>query len=396
MDITQTNPLRNEFLLDPTVIYFNHGSYGATPRPVFESYQRWQRELENQPCIYFRHLGEHLEQSRSVLAEYIGTSSKNLAYITNATTGVNVVAHSLQLQPGDEILTSNHEYGAVNRTWEFYAQKQGYKYINQPIPVPVKSAGEFVEQLWQGVTSHTKVISLSHITSPTALIFPIAEVCKRAREQGIITVIDGAHAPGQITLNLDELGADFYTGNLHKWLCAPKGAAFLYARPELHHLIDPLVVSWGWIPPSDIDARTKANPLIDFVERQGTTDSASFLAVPDAIQFYKDHDWDTTVRSTCQNLLQEAIRELSTYFSLPTFSDLTTDWISQMGCGPIPASVDCPEIHNRLYDEYHIEIPVGEWRGNKMVRISVQGYNSAAEVETLVNALKTLTNHGRK
>ncbi len=182
---------------------------------------------------------------------------------------------------------------------------------------------EFVEQLWEGVTASTKVIYLSHITSPTAIIFPVADVCQHAREQGILTVVDGAHAPGQIHLDLDEIGADFYAGNLHKWLCAPKGAGFLYARPEVQNLLEPLVISWGWE-----SEKPSSSKFVDHHEWWGTRDIAPFLSVPAAIQFQEEHNWDK-VRADCHTLVVEAetrIRELS---GLPSqYSDDT--WYAQM------------------------------------------------------------------
>jgi isopenicillin-N epimerase len=382
MNIEQTTTLRDEFLLDPAVIYLNHGSFGATPKPVFESYQHWQRVLESQPCQFFGHMGEHLDQSRAVLAEFLGTDRANLAYVTNATAGINVIVRSLKLQPGDEVLASNHEYGALDRTWRYLANQQGYKYINHPIPLPVTTTESFLDCLWAGVTKNTRVIFISHITSPTGLIFPIAEICKKAREQGILTVIDGAHAPGQIDINLDQLGADFYSGNLHKWLCAPKGTAFIYARPELRNLIQPLIVSWGWD-----SGKTDVNPLVDYVEMQGTRDISGFLAVPAAIQFFKDHNW-IEVRKTCHALLTDTMLRIMDTFQLPPISPLSDQWFSQMACAPIPARVDAGEIHRLLYEQHRIEIPVVDWNGHKMVRISIQGYNTRADTDQLVAALK--------
>ncbi|HNP84748.1 MAG TPA: aminotransferase class V-fold PLP-dependent enzyme, partial [Kouleothrix sp.] len=202
----------DEFLLRPEITFLNHGSFGACPRPVFESYQEWQRRLEVQPVEFLgRHISTLLAEARTRLAAYLRTAAGNLVYVPNATYGVNIVARSLDLQPGDEVLASDHEYGAADRAWRFVCNKRGVRYINQPIGLPLESAEQFVEQLWAGVTPRTKVIFLSHITSPTALIFPLEAVCRRARAEGIMTVIDGAHAPGQIDLALDALGADFYT-----------------------------------------------------------------------------------------------------------------------------------------------------------------------------------------
>ncbi len=378
------NTLRDDFLLDPQVIYFNHGSFGATPRPVFESYQRWQRELEYQPTKFFGRAGGLLEQSRQALAAYLGTTSANLAYVTNATTGLNVVARSLALSPGDEVLATDHEYGALDRTWRYMGKRQGFQYFNHPISLPVTSPEGFVEELWEGVTPRTRVIFMSHITSPTALIFPVAEVCRRAREQGILTVIDGAHAPGQIPLCLDALGADFYSGNLHKWLCAPKGAAFLYARTDVLHLIEPLVVSWGY--QSD---RPGPSPLVDYVESQGTRDISAFLAVPDAIRFYETHHWDE-VRAICHEILSQTVQQIADLSGKNPISPLSDGWFSQMASAPLPDRIDPAAIHQHLYNDYCIEIPVIDWKGHKLTRISFQGYNTPEDAQALVEGLRCL------
>jgi isopenicillin-N epimerase len=212
-----TDNLSSLFLLDPTVVYLNHGGYGACPRPVFEEYQRWQLELERQPTLFFStRVTELLKQARTRLAAYLSTTPDNLIFVTNATTGGNYIAQSMNLQPGDEVLTTDHEYGAMDRLWEFVCRQAGACYVRQPLPLPLTSAEEVVETLWRAVTPHTHVIFMSHVTSPTALILPVEEVCRRAREAGILTVIDGAHAPGQIPVNVEAIGADFYTGNCHK------------------------------------------------------------------------------------------------------------------------------------------------------------------------------------
>ncbi|HEX7540748.1 MAG TPA: aminotransferase class V-fold PLP-dependent enzyme [Anaerolineales bacterium] len=239
--------LRHYFLLDPSTTFLNHGSFGATPRPVFRTYQRRQRELERQPVEFLgRRFTDLMRAASQSLADTLGTKADNLVYTTNVTESLNLVAHSLSLGPDDEVLSTDHEYGALDRTWRFLAKERGFAYINQPIPVPLTTPQEFVTALWQGVTPRTRVIFLSHITSPTALLFPVEKVIQRARQAGILTIVDGVHAPGQIPLWLDESGVDFYGGNLHKWLCAPKGAGFLYARPEVQHLLKPLVVSWRY------------------------------------------------------------------------------------------------------------------------------------------------------
>src|SRR5947207_11322178 len=217
------------FLLRPDAAFLNHGSFGACPKPVFETYQAWQREIEAQPVDFLaRRINGLLAEARTRLGEFLGVSGDNLVFVPNVTHAINIVARSLDLQPGDEVLSTDHEYGASDRTWRFNCGLRGARFVRTPIPLPLPSDMEILEELWRGVTERTKVIFLSHITSPTAVVFPVAEVCKRARDAGILTVIDGAHAPGQVDLSLDALGADFYSGNCHKWLCSPKGAGFLY------------------------------------------------------------------------------------------------------------------------------------------------------------------------
>jgi isopenicillin-N epimerase len=382
MNPEQHEMLQEYFLLDPQVIYLNHGSFGATPLPVFERYQAWQRELERQPTAFLgREKDRLLKASRAVLAQYLCTDAKNLVYVTNATVGLNIVARGLRLGPGEEVLSTDHEYGALDRTWRFHAQKQGFKYINHPVAVPVSSTQEFVEQFWQGVTPNTRVIFLSHITSPTALIFPVQEICRRARSAGILTIVDGAHIPGQLPLNLDALGADFYSGNLHKWLCAPKGAAFLYARPEVQDMIEPLVVSWGWQNEFPVEG-----PLVDFNEWQGTRDISSFLSVPDAILFQEQHHWPA-VRARCHDLAAYALCRITEMFGTQPLSPISPVWFAQMVSAPLPANTDPGALHQRLLDEYSIEIPVISWNNRVLTRISVQGYNTPEHIERLLQAL---------
>jgi isopenicillin-N epimerase len=375
------NSLREYFLLDPDIIFFNHGSFGATPQPVFECYQHWQRELEHNPVKFIqRRAPALLEEARATLAAYLGTAAPNVVYVTNATFGMNVVIRSLNLKPGDEVLTTDHEYGAINNTWHFMAHKLGFRYINYPMPLPVTTAEEFVERLWQGVTPNTRVISISHITSPTALIFPVHEICRRAREAGILTVIDGAHAPGQIPLNLDELGADFYTGNLHKWLCAPKGAGFLYARPDQQHLLDPLVVSYGW----RLDAEHHG-VFAEIQQHQGTRDLSAFLAVPEAIRFQAEHHWDE-VRAACHALAADAQARIANHFGLQPYSppDAQPAWWSQMLAVPLPR-MDMSKFGAHLMNDLKMEIPIFSWQNHPLARLSVQAYNTPAEVDTFVN-----------
>jgi isopenicillin-N epimerase len=375
-----TTNLRDQFLLDPDVTFLNHGSYGACPKPVFEEYQHWQRELERQPVEFFRSQNpDLLAAARARLARYVNCDVENLIFVQNATTGLNLAIRSLPLREGDEILTTDHEYGSLDMTWEFACAKTGARYIRHPIPLPVTSPEELVDAFWSDVTPGTRVIYLSHITSPTALILPVAEICRRARAAGIMTMIDGAHAPGQVPIDLTELEVDIYSGNCHKWLSAPKGSGFLFARPEHHAWLEPLVICWGW----GADA-----PFADRNRWQGTRDMAAYLSVPAAIDFQERHDWDT-VRGRCHALAREARARLTDLTGLRPIAPDSPDWFAQMIAVPLPPS-DPLELKRRLYDDYRIEVPIIDWPGQLMVRISFQGYNTADDLDRLIQALVEL------
>ena len=378
--------LKSQFLLDPDVVFLNHGSFGATPRPVFEAYQQWQRRMERQPVHFFAtEIKEHFTQARQALAHFLQADSNDLVFVPNATFGVNIVARSLALGPGDEVLATNHEYGACENAWLFMAEKQGFDYRRQAISLPLPSDETIVEQFWQGVTAHTKVIFLSHITSSTAVRFPVRAICQRARQAGILTVVDGAHAPGQIPLNLTEIGADFYTGNCHKWLCAPKGAAFLHARPEVQHLIEPLVVGWGWGKERQL---TYGSDFLDYLQFLGTNDLAAYFAVADAIKFREDHHWEA-VQADCHALLQEGMQGIEQLTGLPSMYPHSAAF-SQMAIMPLPAIVELAALKAALYQEYKVEIPLTLWQERPFIRISVQGYNTHSDIAALLAALEAL------
>jgi isopenicillin-N epimerase len=387
------NPYKKFFTLDPKVVFLNHGSFGACPRPVFAAYQDWQRKLEQQPVQFFgRDYARYDQQARQVLGGELNTHPSNLVFISNATYGVNVIAHSLSshphtpLQPGDEILTTDHEYGACNHAWEYACRQTGARYVCQPIPLPVSSPEDVLERFWQGVTPRTRLIYLSHITSPTALRFPVEAICQRARQAGILTMIDGAHAPGQIPLDLQAIGADFYTGNCHKWMMSPKGAAFLYAAPAVQPLVEPLVVGWGW---NSDPAQVQDPAFFSYLHWTGTDDPAASLSVPAAIQFARDHNWET-VRQGCHALLRQTIQRLCELTDLPPAYPLDSAFYRQMGIAPLPPEIDPDTWRTRLYADYRIEIPLIEWQGQKFLRISVQGYNTPEDLEALEKAVRAL------
>ncbi len=376
--------LKDLFLLDPNIIFLNHGSFGATPKEVFETYQDWQRKLENQPVKFLgREISGHLKEARDALGQYLNVAGDDLAYVPNATFGVNIAARSLKLKAGDEVLSTNHEYGACENVWEYLSQRQGFTYKKQTIPLLTTSRQDIVDQIWQGVTPQTKVLYLSHITSPTALIFPVEELCKRAKAAGIITVIDGAHAPGQIPLDLTAMEVDFYTGNCHKWLCSAKGAGFLYVRKELQQHIEPVLIGWGLHRDPSLGSK-----FLDYYDWLGTNDYANYLSVPAAINFQQKYNWDK-VRSDCHQLLKDTLERINQKTGCQNiYAD--DSLYSQLAIVELPGVKDATEFKNKLYDDFKIEIPLTQHSGKTFARISVQGYTSSSDLEALISALETL------
>ncbi|MFY9512161.1 MAG: aminotransferase class V-fold PLP-dependent enzyme [Rubrivivax sp.] len=378
--------MRDQFLLDPDLVFLNHGSFGACPREVFETFQHWQREMERNPVQFLgRRSAQLLGDARAALAGYVGAQAEDLVFVPNATTGVNVVARSLPLQPGDEILATDHEYGACDATWQFVCQQRGAVYRHVEIPLPFEHE-RFVERMMAAVTPRTRVLFVSHITSTTALIFPMAALCAAARERGLLTLIDGAHAPGQLPLDLAAIGADFYTGNAHKWLCAPKGAAFLHAQPQHHALLEAPIVSWGYAAEvaghTGFDAYTGRTTLERRLQWQGTRDLAAYLTVPAAIQFQARHDWPA-VRQRCHAMARDALHRIAGRYGLAPVSG--DDDFAQMVVIPVPHH-DAEALRRRLFDDSGIEIPVTQHAGHTFVRLSVQGYTTDEDIRRLETA----------
>lgn len=374
--------IRNDFLIDPEVTFLNHGSFGACPRPVFEDYQKWQYELERQPLEFLgRRSVDLLAEARTALASFLNIEPDEVVYFPNPTTAINMVARNLNLQPGDEIIATNHEYGAMDRTWNFICEKTGAQYIQQPIDLPVTDHQAFADTFLDGLTSNTRVIFISHITSPTALIFPVKEICDKARQLGIMSIVDGAHAVGHLDLDLSEIDADIYTGACHKWLCAPKGASFLYADQRIQSILEPLVVSWGYQ-----SEKPGPSQFIDYHEWQGTRDLAAFLSVPTAIKYQQENNWPE-IQKHCHNLAKQGREIINSITGLEPISPASTTWFNQMASVRMPDDLDHEALQAHLYDQYRIEIPVISWQNENFLRISVQAYNQVADIDKLVEAI---------
>ena len=369
--------LREQFLLDPAIAFLNHGSFGATPRPVFTAYQAWQRELEREPVLFGAGREQTLlDAARAQLAHALNVDADDLSFVTNTTSGLNVIARSLPLERDDEILTTTLEYGALDYTWAYLCGKAGARYVRQDISIPFTSAEAVVDQLWNGVTERTRAIFLSHLTSSTATILPVRAICERARKAGILTIIDGAHAPGQIPLDLQDLGADIYAGNCHKWLCAPKGSAFLYVRPEQQDWVESLTISWGWRPGHTFVSRNQL---------QGTRDVAAYLAVPAALDFLRQHHWPL-VRARCHAMLRDLRRRLHERLGTEPISADDGTWYAQMAVITLPDG-NHGDLHDRLYYGHQVQVPVTGHGDRAFVRVSVQGYTTEDDLARLEAAL---------
>jgi isopenicillin-N epimerase len=376
--VSDDTRLREEFLLDPDVTYLNHGAFGACPRDVFEHYQELQRELEREPVLFLaRRLEGMLAEARAALAAYVGADPDDLVFVPNATAGVNVAARGVPLGRGDEVLSTDLEYGALDLAWKHVCGAVGARYVRKPIPLPVGDDAGIVETIWSAVGERTRVLFLSQHTSATAFTLPVSELCRRARERGIVTVVDGAHVPGHLPLNLRELHADFYAGNCHKWLGAPKGAGFLYVRSELQRDVHPLVISWGY--------EGDEPPFLARHEKQGTRDPSAYLSVPTAIEWQRRRDWDA-VRVRCHELARRAASELGLEPLVPgTRHDLYGQMVSLQLPDDAPA-----DLQERLFDEHRIEIPVMDRESPRLIRASFQGYNDETDLERLKAALERL------
>jgi isopenicillin-N epimerase len=362
--------VRELFLLDPEIVFLNHGSFGACPRPVFEEYQRRQVELEREPVEFLgRRFASLVAAVRERLAAYVGARADDLVLTPSATIGINMVARSLHLRPGDEIVTTTHEYGGNVLLWQYVCERAGARYVEVPT-WPATS----VNDLLGAVTAKTRAIFVSHISSATALRFPVEEICARARDAGILTIVDGAHAPGHIAVDVDGIGADFYAGNCHKWLCSPKGAGFLHARPEVQPLLEPLAVSWDWVE----------DAWADRFRWTGTRDPTPHLAVPAAIDFQAEHAWDD-VRVRCHELAARTSHELAELLGTEPYA-ATDDEFVQMASVRLPPC-EPESLRARLFDEHRIEVVCDEWAGEPFIRVSFQGYNDESDLDALLAAL---------
>jgi isopenicillin-N epimerase len=385
--------------LDPSVEFLNHGSFGATPRVVLEAQQEWRDRLEAEPVRFMvTELEPALDRARAALGAFVGAEPEDLAFVPNATTGVNAVLTSLQFAPGDELLTTDHEYNAVRNAMEHVAQRGGARVITAGVPFPIGSADEALEAVLSSVTPRTRLAVLDHVTSATALVLPVGRLVAELATRGIDTLVDGAHAPGMLDLRVEELGAAYYAGNLHKWVCAPKGAAFLWVRRDRQAVVRPLTISHGANSPRLDRSRFQ----LEF-GWTGTTDPTAWLAVPDAIEFGErllDGGWPA-LRDRNRALVLEA-RDL-VGAALGGEAAAPDAMIGSMASIPLPwertpgavQGVDLygDAVHGALLEAgfqtmvtpWPQRPEAGPWR--RLIRLSAAAYNDRAQFERLAAIL---------
>jgi isopenicillin-N epimerase len=409
VDTDMDAPHRPDFLpavsaaawsLDPAVVMLNHGSFGACPRTVLERQAELRRQIEAAPVQFLtRQMQPLLDQSRLALAEVIGAAPENLAFVTNVTAAVNAVLRSLRFRPGDELLLTDHGYNACSNVVRYVAARDGAEVVVAEVPIPIESPDQVVAAVLARVTQCTRLAVLDHVTSPTAIIFPIEELVRRLAERGVDCLVDGAHAPGMVPLDVRRLGAAYYAGNCHKWLCAPKGAGFLYVRPDRQAEIQPPVISHGYN-----QSRRGYSPFLDAFDWQGTDDPSAWLCVGEAIRFLatlvpggleglmrRNHELAVAAsrmlssRLPFRTICPEAMLGSMSALALPIDAEGTT-------VADADAPVPLPRLGRQLPEQFGIEVPVFYWPAmpRTLLRISAQAYNSLNQYVRLAETLERL------
>lgn len=376
--------LRGAFLLDAGVAFLNHGSFGACPRPVLERQASLRARLEREPVSFLhRELPGRLAEARAELAAELGCGAADAAFLPNVSTALSAVMRSLPLRPGEEIVCSDHEYGAMDRAWESEAARRGFVIRRARLPLPVAGPAAVTAAFEAALGPATRALYFSHVCSSTALRLPVEELTALARRHSLVTIVDGAHAPGQLPLDLAALGADVYAGNCHKWLLAPKGCGFLQATSAAQSWLRPPIVSWGG---SNRPPEERRGAFLDELEWQGTTDPTAWLALPAARDFRRAWDWPARA-ALCRERLQALGDRLAERFGLERVTP--RDGSLQMLALGLPP-VDGARLHQRLFADYGIEVPVTEHQGRPLLRVSLQPYNRESDLKRLETALAHL------
>jgi isopenicillin-N epimerase len=373
---------RGDFPLDPSLVFLNHGSFGSCPAPV-RAYQReLQDRLERDPVAFFiRDLEPMLDETRRVLGGLVGAEPSDIGFVPNATHGTNAVLASYPLSKGDEIVITNHGYNAVNNAARRWAELRGGKVVVASFPFPIVSAEEVVTGIAAAIGPRTRLVIVDHVTSPTGLVLPLAGVITACNERGVDVLVDGAHAPGMLDLDIGALAPAYYTGNLHKWVCAPKGAAFLWVRRDKQPSFAPLVTSHG--RNSQREGRSLYLQELDWM---GTDDPTARLSLPKALAYLETLHADglAGVMRANRALALEAQARLAAHLGVPV--PAPPDMIGSMAALPLPENAP-RDLESRLYEHHRVRVPVFPFGDRLLVRVSAQRYNSLADYDALATAL---------
>jgi isopenicillin-N epimerase len=374
---------RKRFMLREDIAFLNHGSFGAVARPVFDEQERWRRRLEAEPIELIGRRGPELvAAAKAPAGELLNMRPADFGLVTNATEGVNAVLHSLRFDEGDELLTTSHVYNAIRQSMRHAAGRWGAKYVEVDVPTPIRSADAITRLLTASLTDRTRLVIIDHVTSATGLIFPAADIVAACAARGVDVLIDGAHAPGMLALDVAGLGAAYYAGNLHKWCCAPKGCGFLWVRPDRQAGIHPCVVSHDY-----------ARGLATEFAWQGTRDLSAWYTIPAALKFMADIGWEH-VRRHNHDLAAWAHAYLADRLRVEPLSPLDGRLLGSTATLPLPDPLDRLDeagtraLQQALYDEDKVEAPLSPWQGRVHFRVSCQLYNAPADYERLATALE--------
>lgn len=374
--------VRKEWLLQPGISFLNHGSFGATPRLVLAAQAKWRRRMERQPVQFMtRILPGALRDAAAALAAFLGTSADRLVFVDNATTAVNTVLRSIPWRAGDELVLSDHAYPAVKNAVRYIGGQAGVTVREAGVPFPLRGAEQVVDAFMEQLTKRTRLVLVDHVASPSALVFPVEEIVNRCKQAGIAVLVDGAHAPGMLPLELDGLGADWYVGNCHKWLFAPKGCAFLWTTPSAQRDLHPLVISNHF----------GKGYLAEF-DWTGTRDPSPWLSITAALEFYR---WlgGESLRGHNHGLAISAARVLAQAWGVPL--PAPEDMFDAMVTMPVPSCRNAnqraaDELHDALWEKFRVEVPVIHFKDRLWVRISAQAYNEISDYEVLAEGILSL------
>jgi isopenicillin-N epimerase len=377
--------LRSDFMIDPGLAYLNHGSFGAMPSVVFEEQNRWRRKVEADPIeLLGRQCPALVEAAKEDIGKTFGMAPRDFGLVTNATEGINAVLRSLKFAAGDELLTTNHVYNAIRQAMKFIARQSGATYREIEVAVPVRSPTEIEQAVLNAVTSRTRLVVIDHITSPTALVFPVEKILAGCADKGVDVMIDGAHGPGMFPLNIERLAPAYYAGNLHKWACGPKGSAFLWIRPDRQSPVHPLVVSHFY-----------EQGIVKEFAWQGTRDFSAWFATPRALQYLAETGWSRIMNHN-HAMAVWANEFLCAKWNVQSISPLDGTLLGSMAAVPLPPPLDIAStddvarFQQRLHDEFRVEAPFMTWNGRNYIRPCCQIYNVPDDVERLGSAIERM------